>query len=259
MTKTKATKDHTVVSTNPVYMTKDYGFFKVMGANRNVDTIHVKQLQRLMLQNGNLTGEFPIIVDKEGYVVDGQHRLAALTEMGWEVGYRVEETATIETVRAINQGNRNWSWRDVADSYAKQGNQNYSWFLSFVDQYGLKFDPALMVVVNSSVGGGGLRATNSYRSRFFGGNLEILDKARAHDVGRQITEISRMVQLDNNDFTKSLATLMRSPHYDHERMLNKMRQQGETLPTKARVSEYNRLIEDIFNFGFSEGNRLRLF
>lgn len=255
MTK-KPTKDHVSFATSEVRMTKDYDFFKTLNGNRSVDSIHVKQLQRLMLTNGNLTGEFPIIVDKEGNVIDGQHRLAALKEMGWEVGYRVEENATIDTVRAINQGNRNWSWRDVADSYAQQGNNDYAWFLSFVDQYGLRFSPALNIVTNRRSSGSN---SGSSAAKFHAGELEIFDKAQAHDRGRQITEASRLVQLTNNDFVKALNTLMMSSQYDHERMMNKLRQQGELLPVKGRQSDYMRQLEEIYNFGFPDGNRVRLF
>lgn len=234
-----------------VKSTKDYAQFKRMEGNREVNPNHIKQLQKLMLTNGNLTQEFPIIVDPNNYVIDGQHRLEALKGLGWEVGYRIEENATIDTVRAINQGNSNWGWRDVAYSYAERGNENYVWFLSFVDQYGLRFNPALKVATGSGQDG--------RRKSFTSGEMKISDKAVAHDIARQIVEISRLVQISNTDFYHALISIMRSPSYNHERMMNKLRQQGELLPDKARQTDYMRRLEEMFNFGFIEENRLRLF
>lgn len=239
------------VALKEILSTKDYDQFKTLDGNRLVNQTHVRQLQKLMLNNGNLTHEFPIIVDKEGYVIDGQHRLEALKGLGWEVGYRVEENATIDTVRAINQGNRNWGWRDMAYSYASRGNENYTWFLSFIDQYGLRFHPALAVATGSLARGNG--------RRFQAGELVIGDKAKAHDVARQIVEIQRLVQIVNGDFSMALIAVMKSPFYDHTRMINKLRQQGELLPEKAKQTDYMRRLENMFNFGYSEENRVRLF
>lgn len=239
------------VLTREIHLTNDYKTFKTLDGNRVVDEHHVKQLQKLMLKNGNLTHEFPIVVDSEGYVIDGQHRLEALKGLGWEIGYRIEEGATIDTVRAINQGNRNWSWRDLAYSYASRGSEPYAWFLNFVDQYGLRFHPAL--VIASSIQG------RMNTAKFNSGDLVIPDKARAHDAARQVVEIQRLVQIVNGDFSSALINVMRSPAYDHDRMLNKLRQQGELLPPKARHTDYMRRLEDMYNFGYSEENRVRLF
>lgn len=244
-------KTDEVVATREIRTTKDLSQFKSLDGNRHVNNAHVKQIQKLMLENGNLTYEFPIIVDAQGYVVDGQHRLEALRGLGWEVGYRVEENATIDTVRAINQGNRNWSWRDMAYSYSSRGNEDYTWFLSFVDQYGLKFHPALVIATN-------IKGKGNFR-KFQSGEMTIHDKGRAHDMARQIVEVQRLVQITNGDFTTALIAVMQSPAYDQERMMHKLRQQGELLPTKARITDYMRRLEDMFNFGFPEDSRARLF
>lgn len=238
--------------TKEVYLSNDYSIFKTMDGNRNVDAKHVKSLQKLMLENGNLTAEFPVVVDANGYIIDGQHRVEALKGLGWEIGYRVEETATIETVRAINQGNRNWGWRDIAYSYATRGNEHYAWFIAFVDQYGLRFTPALAIATQ-------IGESRTTRRVFSNGELVIQDKAKAHDIAAQIVAIQRLVQLDNGDFSHSLNMIMRSPQYDHDRMMNKLRQQGELLPIKARRTDYMRRLEEIYNFGFPEESRVRLF
>lgn len=240
-----------VVSTRAILVTTDYDRFKLMDGNRVIDNNHVKQLQKLMLDNGNLTYEQPILVDKDNFVIDGQHRLTALKGLGWEVGYMVEDSATIDTVRAINRGSRNWSWRDVAHSYAALGNDNYSWFLGFVDQYGLRFSPALTIASGAS----SRRGAGTFES----GEMVISDKARAHSVANQIVQAERLVQLYTNEFTYSLIAIMSSPLYNHDRMIAKLRQQGEMLPARATRPDYMRKLEDIYNFGYTEDNRARLF
>ena len=241
-----------VINQRDVLSTKDYDQFKILEGNREINVSNVKSLQKLMLNNGNLTYEFPVIVDKDMYVIDGQHRIEALKGLGWEVGYTIEGAATIDTVRAINQGGRNWSWRDVAHSYAARGDEHYKWFLSFADMYELPFSPTLLIAT-------GGKGENSNRAAFKRGSFKVYDKAKAHDTAKQVTEIQRLVQLKGGDFTFALIMAMQSPAYNHERMMHKLRSEGERLPGKAKRSDYLRALEDMFNFGYPEDNRVRLF
>lgn len=241
-----------VVGNKDVLSTIDYGKFKVMEGNRNVDPNHVKRLTKLMLENGNLTYEFPIVVDKDGYVVDGQHRLEALRSLGWEVGYIIEETATIDTVRAINRGNRNWSWRDIAQSYANLGNEHYAWFLQFVDTYDLRFSPALELA-------GGKYSRRNPSKGFQAGEFMIPNKAEAHDLAKEVNELQAVIDNHSNDLCHALIVIVRSPAYNHDRMLQKMKAMGDRIPAKAKRSVYLRELEDLYNFGYPEDNKARLF
>lgn len=232
--------------------TNDYSKFKVMKGNREVNQKHVTQLIKLMVENGNLTDQFPIIVAKDGLVIDGQHRLEALKTLGWEVGYMVEERATIETVRAINQGNRNWSWRDIAYSYSALGNDEYGWFVDFVDEFGYGFNPMLALCA-------GKGARSGYRRNYAKGELKIKDKGQVLGIAKQMTDITDLLNNDNSELLYALMAIMRSPVYDHDRMLKKLEQQADTIPTRGLQADYKRRLEEIYNFGYPEENKVRLF
>ncbi len=246
-------KSDKVVSSVEVRSTLDYTKFKTMAGNRAVDKSHVKMLQKLMLENGNLTYEFPIVVDEEGNVIDGQHRLEALISLGWEVGYIVERSATIDTVRAINRGNRNWSWRDVANSHANLGNEHYKWFLNFVDTYNLNFSPAL------EMAGGKMNRMKYSGSTFYGGGFEVKDKAKSHTLAKQVTEIQDIIENFSGDLAFALINIMRSPEYSHDRMVQKVKAMGDKVPMKAKRTDFMRTLEELYNWGYPEDNRTRLF
>jgi hypothetical protein len=205
-----------------------------------------------MTENGNLTDQFPVVVDKQGYVIDGQHRLEALKILGWDVGYIVEEAATIDTVRNINRGNKNWSWRDIAESYARLGNKEYAWFLHYYDKHEMTFTLAMMFCDSKM---NKRNANGAYAS----GSMVILDKERALLYAKQYNDLREIVDVGSHDFGKALNKIFHSPFYDHERMVRKMKEQGHTLPTKANESDYRRDIEAIFNYAFPEDNKFRLF
>ena len=241
------------LATRVVRQTNDYTKFKTLEGNRRVNKQHVNQLIRLMVENGNLTDQFPIVIGKDGYVIDGQHRLEALKTLGWEVGYIVEESATIETVRNINRGNRNWSWRDVAESFARLGNREYMWFLKYYDSHELTYTLAMLFC--------GAKMSKRYTSglTFTSGDFEVEDKTKAELYASQFEELREIVDITGHDFGKALNKLFRSPFYDHERMVRKMKEQGHTLPAKAVEADYKRDLEGIFNHAYPEDNRARLF
>lgn len=249
------TKVNEKLATREIKRTNDHDKFKTLKGNRTINQAHVNQLVKLLVANGNLTDQFPIVVDKKGYVIDGQHRLEALRILDWEVGYIVEHNATIDTVRHINQGNRNWNWRDIAESYANLGNKEYEWFIDFVDSYeGLSYTLATRFV---SLGNG--RNNDTARAIFKSGDMVIEDKMQAKLFAEQWDEIKEIVDIGIHDFGKALNRIFRSPYYDHERMVAKVQSLGHTLPAKANESDYLRLLEEMYNHAVHEENRVRLF
>lgn len=245
-------KDATL-ATRQVFQTRDYDQFKTLIGNRDINKQHVNQLIQLMVANGNLTDQFPIVIGKDGYVIDGQHRLEALKTLGWEVGYVIDENATIETIRNINQGNRNWNWRDIAESYARlDGGEEYAWFLSYFDSHEISFTAA-MGFCSAKLAKAG-RSTS-----FTDGDLKIEDKTQAVRFADQYQELRELVDINTHDFAKALNKIFRSPFYNHERMVEKMTSYGSRLPVKASPADYMREIEKIFNLGYSEESKVRLF
>lgn len=252
MAKTKTFDD--ALTTRQVMSTNDYSKFKTLEGNRKVNAQHVNQLIKLLVANGNLTDQFPIIISKDGFVIDGQHRLEALKTLGWEVGYIVEESATIETVRNINQGNKNWSWRDVAESYANLGNDEYRWFLDYYDRH-----EELTYTLAMQFCGAKQSKRSSSSSAFNQGSFTVEDPVRAELFARQYADLRELTDITGHDFGKALNKIFASPYYDHERMIDKLKSYGHQLPIKASQTDYQRELERIFNHGYSEENRVRLF
>lgn len=255
--KLSGSKDR-VVSTRNVYATKDYSQFKVMGGNRDVNDHAVGQLVNLMVTNGNLTLEYPITVNEHGFVIDGQHRLAALKELKWEVGYIVMVDGGIEQVRAINRGGHNWSWRDIASSYSNLGNKNYEWFIHFVDRYALPFSPALIIA-------GGKNTRRNMNAGFQGGDFVANAETQAHaeKVGNWIQELREITDVNNVNFVYAAIAVTRTPLYDHKRMVEKIEQMNrlsvDKFPSRGETLDYQRAFEETFNYGYQDENKVRLF
>lgn len=69
-----------------ILKTNDYGLFKSIMANREIDDKHVKRLAKSIARK-NLLYIRPLIVNEKMQIIDGQHRLAAAKEIKATVYY----------------------------------------------------------------------------------------------------------------------------------------------------------------------------
>lgn len=247
----KPSGDNTIRSV--IVQTKDYSKFNELEGNRAVDLKHVKRIQANMLNVGNLTSEFPIVVNENLEVIDGQHRLAALRELGWPVFYRIQEGLSLATVRGINQAGQNWSWRDYASSFAKQGKANYQVFLDLSEKYSQGYGVISIYLGMPKISG------NSRTHIFNQGELKIVDIAKTRKLLDQYQEVSTMLGHDAAMFAQAMYNIMRNPNYDHQHMLHKITVNNTELHKLGTVNDYLRFIENVYNYKVSEENRVRLY
>lgn len=237
--------------TGELHTTKEYGRFTSLEGNRTISRSHVNELKRLIQKNGNLTDKFPIKVNPNGDILDGQHRVQALKELNLPVTYEVVRDADIETVRAINLGNRNWTWKDMAESHYNLGNEEYGWFLQYVSDCQLPFLVALSYCDQP--------ASRGHDSVFNRGGLLVEDKELAIQRAKHYRDVSDITGLTHRDFALAVRLLSLHEEYDPQRMLKKLAERGDTLPLKATRLNYARALEEIYNYSMGEVNRKRLF
>lgn len=251
-------KDITVKN-SPILRTEDYDKFKWMEGNRDVDDHHVDELKKLMVDNGNLTQDMPVLVNPDMEIIDGQHRLSALMQLQWPVFYQIRENMGLEQVRAINVGHRNWTWYDFASSFAKLGNEHYGRFVKLADEfpsygYGVIARYAGLRDIRNPFG------ANSGKFR----KGEAVFPVEAYENARirlnMWEEVAEKIPQATTVFAQAYYLILQNPLYDHTRMLDKAakyatRVMGErwVQPTQ---NEAIRALEAIYNFHAREEVRL---
>ena len=235
-----------------LYVTKDYDIFKIKNINRPRDEGHVAQLKRMIEENGNLTSDLPVKCDHNMYVVDGQHTIWALQELGYPVYYTKSETLGADSIiRQINIGRKNWSWQDYASSYAKGDNKNYKILLDFYEGFNFNFS-----ILDLYTNGGKRTDTHSYQN----GEYKVLDKALAFKLLTQLAEIRDVLPFGmSNGLAASLYDVMTHPNYDHIKLINKLTKYGTQLHEWRRKEDWIRNIEDIYNINQPEATKVRFF
>jgi hypothetical protein len=244
-------KDSTVNVT--IRMTTNYDRFRFLDTNRDVVEGHINNLKAAMQEVGNLTRIQPIVVNEHGDVIDGQNRLMACKELGLPVYYSVIEGLNINDARQMNILHRNWSNYDWAKSYAAQGNENYRRFLQLVEDYGFSYSVILSFLQTTKLMG-------MYKT-FREGNLQLAeeDEAATRVLLDKYVEVVEEIGPTNRSMARALARVFKAEIYDHKRMLRKLKQLKTTIKAYTTVPDNMRQLEEIYNHGFSDANRVRLY
>lgn len=251
-------KDGAVNTTTTVILqTRDYTIFKKLPGNRPPDDAHVRRLIRNMLEVGNLTSDFPIVVNENMEVIDGQHRLEALKELGWPIAYRVAVGLTLDTVRGINQASQNWSWKDYAQSFAENGSEKskdeYKRFLTLADYFGYPYH-VLMHYCGLSTDNRPVNATD-----FRNGELKIPNFDRTFRLLEQYKAVSEAFNFHNSKLAIALYKIMQHPEYSQDRMVHKAKVYDLEIRRLSTLDDYIRFAEDVYNRNQTPDTKVRLY
>ena len=115
-----------------LFETKNYGSFRYLHYNRAINPKIVDSLVQSIKKHG-LT--MPIVVSNDRFVIDGQHRLAALTRLQLPVPYIVTQKYNSEQVRETNNIQKGWKLEDYITSAASTGNVDCKALLEQIETY----------------------------------------------------------------------------------------------------------------------------
>lgn len=106
--------------------TYEYAKFKLVGINRKVDVKHVITIAEAIALR-NLLHLFPLIINSDWEVMDGQHRLSAVIHiqasklLNLPVYYIMDENITMDDISLLNSNKINWKNLDYVNYYAGKG------------------------------------------------------------------------------------------------------------------------------------------
>lgn len=229
----------------PVYKTEDYSIFKKLSGNRELYHSHILRLVKLLDTNPEFTRLNPIKVNEKMEVIDGQHRLASF-EKYRDAGkgvpsiyYTIINGMTLADARELNAGSKSWLPKDYAQAYAETGNEHYKFYLKCYDEYKLNHHVLLMY----------LSGENSHNKEFNQGMF----KVKNNDVKDKLDNLVEIGQYFKDyklrHFGIALYQLMSSSKYNHERMVEQIKNYGDGLENlPARMRETVPAINMVYNW-----------
>jgi len=120
----------TTYATEKVGTTKDYSIFKYFDRNRIISKSHVENLRKDMNEKGQLER---VTVNEDGFVTDGQHRIAARMLDKKPVNFRIKKGASMTDVTVINNTGKRWNNKDWSRNYSHEEHKNNKPYLQYIE------------------------------------------------------------------------------------------------------------------------------
>ncbi len=226
--------------------TTDYDSFLKIESNREVNHIHLRRIKQ-SIQQRNFLHLFPILINKDKEIVDGQHRLMAARQLGLPVYYMVDDEITKGDIAMMNSNRKSWTARDYIQYYAKEGRSEYKKLLKIITDYPKVTNTAAIKLMNKN--------TSSY---FSGGSMMPpmragnLDATHA-DMAFKICDLCQKLYKHRDyvfraDFILSIKIAVASVNFSAQAACNRIFEKKHLLPDHVEYGEgCTRLLKDIVN------------
>lgn len=166
-----------------IQSTTDYDAFKLLGSNRRLYKPHVKRLVAAFEGNPRSNAFVPVLVNENMEIIDGQHRVAALKELGLPVHFIIADGLDISDAHAINAGAKPWSPMDYARSFASQGKKAYAVYVALKEEFKFNHDILLRYLALDEPTTG---------TAFKNGKLHVTDKKRTYELANKLAVVQKI-------------------------------------------------------------------
>ena len=210
---------------------------------------------KIAIQRKNLLSSYPIVVDINFNILDGQHRFMAAKELGVPFYYIVDRTMKVEDVASTSALQASWKKSDHLEHFVALGYAEYIKLKKFMDEHSwMNFSDATNLCHYGDVA-----RRNS--GRFFeDGEYTANCTYFAGIVASRALEFQSLGFNHYRDtvFISTLRNLASNKHYDHDRMLRKMRLSPGKLLRSVDMVGYITMLNDIYNYRCKEEERFQL-
>lgn len=225
-------------------------------ANRDIlskdNKRHLKELGEKIRATNRIT---PITVNERYQVLDGQNRLFWAKKLGMDLRFIIEPGAGIEYVMDENLFHRDWTLRDIVESFANRGLKDYIGLRQIRTQFNIKdITFAAVCLTNKktrnydlqkSIKDGSFKVA-SYEKAVadYGKVMDIMNESGLPEKGRQAMLFAAL-------------RIVRQGWYDHEWMKVKTVENSKQLRSCSTYNDYAETLLIIYNYGKKGRERVK--
>ena len=230
----------------------DYARFQFLDWNRAINQANLKKLIEENEKNFQLH-KFPILIDSDFNIIDGQHRFTAAQKLGAPVYFiQEEELAEFQSVTSVNRAGKTHTMQDMIQMSAKAGNKNAVILLSVHRSFGCKFDLGMIARLFSQDARSSGRLTEELRDS---GSVAIPNQK----LGMEI-----LTALDSAEFPD--ATTMRvamaikdfckATKVPAKNVVERLNKKVHLWRKTADIPQAIELVLDLYNHGLAHENKV---
>jgi len=218
-------------------VTDNHDSFKFFKYNRAINRANLRAIKKSLQKRGQI---MPVLITKDFKVIDGQHRVVALQELGLAIHYIICYNYIANDVEEVNNVGKNWDIRARVNNLAEHGDQNCIRLLEVYKEWGKLFSEGTINDAFTRLRGGSSSAIRSKTyviDEEFGNEVlsnaftmsEVAHKAKQNKFIRAI----KNVMLDNGNFDINILRANAE-----KRRLNIYNNEGEILDEIIEVYNY---------------------
>lgn len=234
--------------------TSDYSKFKQIDGNRKVNSGHVSRLVEA-IERKNLLEYFPVLLNEDMEVIDGQHRLSAAAKLEVPIYYEIVPGLTLTDVMSINTNSKSWNINDFIDSHIELGNSNYKVLREFMDTY--HWNPSTSAALLSGFTQFFSPNNGSIAKAVKRGDFKVASLPLAEKIAKQIQEIKHYTDFEGNrdrEFIGALLALNANKDFDFDKFAAKLRLKNLIIEKRPSAKYYLIHIEELYNHGVYRNN-----
>lgn len=233
---------HVGESKDKIHFTTDYGMFRNITGNRELNESKIKRIVKDINNGLNMLSYCPIIVDGEFNVIDGQHRLYIAKKLRKPVYFIVSRNISLHEIASINSNTERWKGKDFIHCYASQGNEHYIKLQDFIDKYGFPITTAITLLSSAEVAQGGRKKDGFERGQF-----KIEHHELAESIAERVMLFKEFPKYKSRPFIEAITKLSQSPTCDFEHLLKKFNEDPKELKPQDSTKGYMQALENVYN------------
>jgi hypothetical protein len=231
--------------------TTKYEIFKDVSGNRKINRGHVQRLVDA-IERKNLLPYFPILLNEDMEVIDGQHRLAAAIKLGYEIYYSIVPGLRIEDVMSINTNSKSWALTDFIDSWIVLDKPDYDILKAFIHTYGINPSVAGQMLQGYYV----LRTGHNIGQTIKKGEFKVNSLQFAEKIAEQLVKLKKYCEdfdpMKDRELIAALMRLSTNETFDFEQLMARLRMHGLKMEKRPSEKYYILQIEELYNFRLSK-------
>lgn len=229
-----------------VFWTKDYGMFRTISGNRQLNSLKIKHIIEDIESGTNVLRFCPIVVRDNGRtldIIDGQHRFYVAKKIKSNVWYIIAEEMSLHQIAKINSNTEKWKAKDFINCYVQLGNKNYLVLQNLMDEFNVSVTDAI-----SLLSAGGVTREKRARETFEQGKFEVKCEKEARAFLTTASHFSFKNKYSRT-FLQAVEKITVGEKVEVEELIQKINANAEELKPQNNYKDYLFNLESIYNKG----------